>query len=923
MASFQLRLIPIALLVALSLSACDKSGSVDNLLKEAKAAVDKRDPKAAEIHLKNILQKTPENVEARFLLGQVYYQSADFRTAEKELRRAVEGGYDRTVAVPMLFHSMLQIGEFQRVIDEYQGLVVEGAANKAKVLDQVGRAYLALGKKDDSQRVFQEALTLAPNFAAARAGLIGIMAGTDRETARGHLKDLVKAAPESFEAAVLEGDFALTDNKLPEAKKAFAKAVAIDANNALAHAKLGAILIDLKEYPEAKKEIVELLRIAPASPAGFHLQALYDFRQGNITPARDAIAQSLRIAPDYLPAIALSGNIFLNLGQNEQAERQARILVERAPGSLQGFRLLGATYLRMNAPERALAVVLPLIEKGVQDATIFTIAGEAYLKANESAKAGSYFDQALKLDPTDPSKRTGLALSRMAMGERDKAFDDLEAAVLLDTDGFQADFALIMARVREKQFDKAMEAVDRLEKKQPKNPISFNMRGMVLLAKDDVPNARKAFEQALTLDPKFFPAAANLASLDTRDNKPDLAKQRYQTVLEKDPKNSQALIALARHIARAGGAKKEVLDLLLRAKSSNPGAVPPVLALANYYMENDQPRDAIPLLQEGLQQNPERPEMLELLGMSYMRVNERSQAVEAFDRLIRLDPKSATMHYRMGELKAAMRDETGAIASFRRASELQPKAVEPRIAIASLLLRTGKKEEARKMAVDLQKDLPSSPAGLLLEGDLHASDQKWEAASVSFKKAYAVMATPGIAAKVHQALARNGKANDAAAFLDQAVAAAPKNLQMRLYAGEAEIAKERWSQAAGHYKLVLDQEPNNGLALNNMAWASYKLNDPKAIKYAEQAYQVLPQAPAVIDTYGYLLVLTGNVNRGVDLLKQASAMAPKASDIRLHLAEGYLKLGDKENAKKEAESALRDNPPEGVAAQLRALIAKI
>ena len=70
--------------------------------------------------------------------------------------------------------------------------------------------------------------------------------------------------------------------------------------------------------------------------------------------------------------------------------------------------------------------------------------------------------------------------------------------------------------------------------------------------------ARKQFEQALAIDPAFFPAAANLARLDLADKKPDDAKKRFDDVLAKDPKNVAALLAIAELRARGGGSADEV-----------------------------------------------------------------------------------------------------------------------------------------------------------------------------------------------------------------------------------------------------------------------------------------------------------------------------------------------------------------------------
>jgi cellulose synthase operon protein C len=594
--------------------------------------------------------------------------------------------------------------------------------------------------------------------------------------------------------------------------------------------------------------------------------------------------------------------------------------VDRQPNALQGYRLLAATYLKMNQPERALQTVTPLLDKGVEDATLLAIAGEATLKSNDPSKAASYFERSIKIDPKDAGKRTGLALSKLATGQKDQGYTELETAVGLDSQSFQADFALIMARMRDKQYDKALEAVVTLEKKQPTSAVPHNLRGMILTAKNELPAARTSFEKAISVDAGFFPAAANLASLDLRDNKPEDAKKRYEAVLAKDPKNYQAYIALARHGARYGGKKEDILAFLQKGKTNNPGAIPPVLALATYLIDNNNPKDAVPVLQESLQQNPEKAELLDLLGMAFLRMNERGQALETYNRMLKQDPNSAALHYRMGELKVALRDDTGALISFRRAAELQPKSLEPQIAMASVLLRQGKKAEAKQIATTLQKELPGSSAGQVLSGDLAMAEQNFVEAANAFKKALAVENSPQTTIKLFGAYQRAGNTTE----VEKLTAVLGKDfgddLGVRLFLGEQAIASKKWTDAIEHYKFALKRESSNGIALNNMAWALYQTKDPKALQIAELAYSAMPQSPSVMDTLGYIALQTGNVPKGLEMLRQASAMAPKAADIRLHLAEALLKSGDKDGARREAEAAAREAGNTPIAEQVKTFI---
>jgi predicted Zn-dependent protease len=141
--------------------------------------------------------------------------------------------------------------------------------------------------------------------------------------------------------------------------------------------------------------------------------------------------------------------------------------------------------------------------------------------------------------------------------------------------GITADLALIAAYLRTNQPDKALKAIDSLEKKQPDNAATHNLRARTLLSKKDIPGARQSFEKALAINPGFFPAAASLAAIDLTEKKPEDARKRFEAVLAADPKNIQAMLALAELKAAAGGTTDEVASLISKAVTTNPSEVAP------------------------------------------------------------------------------------------------------------------------------------------------------------------------------------------------------------------------------------------------------------------------------------------------------------------------------------------------------------
>jgi cellulose synthase operon protein C len=227
-----------------------------------------------------------------------------------------------------------------------------------------------------------------------------------------------------------------------------------------------------------------------------------------------------------------------------------------------------------------------------------------------------------------------------------------------------------------------------------------------------------------------------------------------------------------------------------------------------------------------------------------------------------------------------MREDDAALQNFRRAAELQPSAAEHKIAIATLLLRKGNVAEAMGLAAQLRKNLGGSSAGLTLEGDLLIAESKTAEAITTYQQAFQQDQTFAIAARLYNAYRQTNKLTEAQGVFDAWLRDNPTDIEMRLNAGEQESARQNWAEALKHFDQILRLDPKQVMALRHAAWALNKLKDPRAIGIAEKAYALSPQTPAVVETLGYVLAERGDTLRGIELLKQAVALAPRTPGSR-------------------------------------------
>jgi putative PEP-CTERM system TPR-repeat lipoprotein len=314
--------------------------------------------------------------------------------------------------------------------------------------------------------------------------------------------------------------------------------------------------------------------------------------------------------------------------------------------------------------------------------------------------------------------------------------------------------------------------------------------------------------------------------------------------------------------------------------------------------------------------------LLDLLATALLRSGQSAQAIATWEKLLRASPGTWGAHMRIGEAQRAAGNNEAALGSFRKAAAAAPDAAEPQVAIVATLQQLGRKDEAQKVAAALSKSDRNRVAGLLLEGDLAAADRKWAPAIDAYRKAFGQQKAVPIGSKLYHTLVAAGRTTEADAMLRDWVRAEPQNLPLRLFAGESEIARQRWSQAYEHYEVVLEKEPTNGLALNNAAWALHQLKDKRAPEVAKRAWEAAPKNPAVLDTYGVILSEGGDP-KGLELLREAVAAAPKAAQLRLHLAEALVRAGDKAAARNAIAAVLEASPNGPIADAARALQAKL
>ena len=885
-------------LVLLWLSACGEKP--ETMLISARAYLDKNDSKAAVIQIKNALQSNPDLPEARYLMGRALLDGGDPVGAETEFRKAIDLKQSQDVVLPQLARALLAQGHAKKLTDEFARTELGQPQAKANLLMSLTSAYAMQGKPELSRASLNAALQADPgNVAALLEQARQQAVSGDFDAALARLEAMIAKYPASHDAWKLKGDVLLQAKKqVEESLVAYRKTLEIKPDFLPGHVAIISILMQQGKLADAEKQMDQLRKLAPNQAQTKYLEAQLAYQKKDYKLAGALVEQVLVLAPASVQGLQLAGAVALQRNSLVQAELYLRKALQAAPELRMARRALVLTYLRLGQPARALVALAPGLAQENADPELLPVAGEVYLQNGDVKKAEEYFLKATQQSANNPQNRTRLALAHLQGGATESAFEELQDIAKSDTGTF-ADMALISTSLRQQQFDKALKAIDGLEKKQPDKPLVSQLRASTLLAKRDVTGAKTNFEKALSIDPAYFPAAASLAALDINDKKPEQAKKRFEAVLAKDPKNGQALLALAEVAAKSGAAKEEIARLLGNAVSANPADALPRLLLIDLHLRNKEAKVALSLAQNAVAALPESFDLLVALGRTQQALGEYNQAIATYNKLIAMQALSPLPHMYLAEVHVAEKNPDAAMQSLHNALDLKPDFLEAQRALIVLEVGAGKFQNALTAVRTIQKQRPGEVVGYALEGDIHVAQKNWSRAEAVYLDGLKRVSSTELAIKLHTVMQASGKVAEADKFSLSWQKDNPKDAMFLFYLGDRALARKDYGSAEKNYAGVVKLQANNAIAYNNLAWVSSRLNKDGAVTFAQKANSLAPNEPAFMDTLAMLLSEKGDYTKALELQTKALALQPKNSALKLNLVKIYIKGGDKDLARKE------------------------
>jgi putative PEP-CTERM system TPR-repeat lipoprotein len=860
----------------------------------ARAAMARGDLRTAQIALRAMVRDRPQSVEAHYRLGALQLQLGDPVAAERELKLAQAGGWNNHVVMPLLARAYLAQSRFKEVKD----ISVDGLAPADAGPLLASRALAELGLKEvpQAQEAAAAAERLAPNIveaplAAARVALVR----DDPAAAELKINRALEIDPHSVDALVLKGQVEHSRGHYDAAVAAFTEALAIAPDSMNIRLERANTLLAMNQGKKAQEDVDAVLKVDARNPLANYFLTVLLARAGDWKGANAALQNISPIISRFPRGEYFQALVNINLDQTAQATDAAIKYVTRTPKDIAGYKLLAGIYARTHQSRQMIPVLTKAMDAGLVDVGLLEMLGSAYIQTGQTGLALQTLDKAAQLASDNSEELARIAALRLGIGDPGGAESNLARSLELTPDKAGLGEQLVMAALVAGDVDRAGAELDKLRQQPNNNPAKLgNLLGLVRLGQLDLDGARAAFEGVLAADPNATAVRLNLARVLAMQGHGADAEKLLLPLLDKEPANVPALSAISAILLGENKAD-QLVALIEAARKAAPNNIGLTLGLADLLAHTGETRkayaliDALPKEQAGL------PGVLLARARLQVALGMEKEAQDSFRQVLVANPADIQTRRQLADLLVRAKDVAEAKAVLLKGLETSPGNLALLQSVVAVDFRSGGLDAALATAADLAKDTANRPAAQLLKGELYMSVQRYADAAAAYQAE--LDATPSSTLAVATAIALNsaGRPADAQHVLQAWLQHEPKDVDVIRALSSLDLQDNRTAEAEENLKAVLALQPNDPVALNNLAWLYQTRDDPRARPMAQKAYQLAP-GPQSADTLGWILTKQGNAKTGLLLLTQAARTPSTDAAILYHLAVALNDTGQKDQA---------------------------
>jgi tetratricopeptide (TPR) repeat protein len=721
-------------------------------------------------------------------------------------------------------------------------------------------------------------------------------------------------------------------------------------------------------------------------PAHYKL-ALTALKQNDVAGAVNSFRRALNTlppdSPDRVDSTVKLAEIYLQVARGEkiymdEVEGFTKELLKRDPNSFDGHRLVGdLNYSRAAAaykekhPEEGVKLLdeataeyrkadqIKPEQQGVtmQLARALTVKAQfpeaeaLYRRVIEKDKTNQYAytelyrmylfqkkpdegEKVLKLGYQNNPKQYGfltlLAIHYSGLGRRDDMVSVLQQIKGHAKDFDQAYLTVGAFYLRMGDGDSAIREYKEGMSKDPKKKSTYQKAIIeVLMYQDKRQEAAEINTQIL----KENPADTDARGLAARFllDKGDVAKAliELQAVVTRAPDNPVARYNLGRAHA-ASGEYEQARQQFSKAIELRPDYVEARLALATLQISRGEFDAALKSAQAVLAFDPGNPKARLVESAALMGAKKFDESRAMLDAMLKANPGMPDVSFQLGVVNLAENKFKEAEEAFRRTYQLNPANTKGLMGMVETDMAQNKTDEAMKI---LQAEIDKAPNRLdllLAMGNVAVRSGKYDVAVQAYNKILAGLdkgtkAQGDIYLRIGETYRRKGDLNGAVQALQKSRETLPDNVAVLSTLALTLDQAGRRPEAKQVYEATIKLQPNNAVALNNLAYLMAENNGDldDALTKAQRAKQLMPNLYEISDTLGWIYLKKNLSDQAIDVFKELVVKKPNEATYHYHLGMAYAQKGEKSKAIEQLKEALKNNPPKEDKDKIQALIIRL
>jgi len=402
------------------------------------------------------------------------------------------------------------------------------------------------------------------------------------------------------------------------------------------------------------------------------------------------------------------------------------------------------------------------------------------------------------------------------------------------------------------------------------------LHAMAALSKaEDRPAAMGLMRQLTASYPADQRAGYALAMMALMWKDYPLAEAETRKVIEQNPEAGRAYVLLSR-VRVAKGDREGALRVLREAVERKPDDLLLNAALARLLVEAEEYEQAYQQFLKVDQLQPGGADLQYSLGVLALQLDRLDEAARYFQKLQESGERPNEVAYYLGRIEEEKGRSAQAIASYERVKkgDFQQDA---QVRIARILAQQGKLQESRER--------------------LRRMRLQWRDQEVQLYLIEAEM------------LRELGAGQEVLALYDEALQAHPDNHDLLYARALYAVTIDRLDLLESDLRRILAQNPDHVDALNALGYTLADQTDryQEALGLITRAFELKPDAPAILDSMGWIQYRLGNYPRALGYLQQAFEQL-QDSEIAAHLGEVLWVTGQRDRALQIWQEMLKKDP---------------